>query len=187
MGSYLATVARLAVLAVLVLIALVSMRVLIELAIEKRRERRLAATRDISALRPADFEQYVAVLFEKAGYRVRRKGGSGDHGVDLLVKRGGITSVVQCKRYEDTIGPSIVREFIGAMTNAGIEDGLLITTSDFTAGAKREARRAPYKIDLVNGERLVHWARTYGLPGEVMDRGVKRGMDHSQGSGEVKR
>jgi restriction endonuclease Mrr len=180
MGSYLATVARLAVLAVLMLIALGFVRVLIELAIEKRRKRRLTATRDISTLSPSDFEQYVAALFEKAGYRVVRTGGSGDGGVDLLVKRRGTTSVVQCKRYEDTIGPSTIRELIGAMTNAGIKDGLLITTSDFTAGAEREARRAPYKIDLVDGERLVHWARTYGLPGEVMDRGEARNRSQAR-------
>jgi len=171
MKSYLGTVALLASLAALLLIALAFGRVLIELGIERRRKGRLATTRDICALSPSDFEEYVAVLFEKAGYRVRRTGGSGDHGVDLMVKRDGTTSVVQCKRYGDAIGPRTVRELIGAMTNAGVQDGLLITTSGFTAGAEQEVRKAPYTISLIDGEALIRWARTYGLPGEIMDRG----------------
>jgi restriction endonuclease Mrr len=176
MGSYLANVARLAILAVLVLIALGFARVLIQLGVEQRGKRRLAATRDICALSPSQFEAYVAVLFEKAGYRVRRTGGSGDHGVDLVVKRRSTRSIVQCKRYEDPIGPSTIRELIGAMTNAGVRDGFLITTSGFTEGAEREARKAPYRISLIDGERLVHWARTYGLPGEVLEQGVKQSV-----------
>lgn len=169
MDNYMATVARLAILAVLLLLTLAFARVLIELRIEQRRKRRLATTRDICALSPPDFEAYVAVLFEKAGYRVRRTGGSGDHGVDLKVKRRGKTSVVQCKRYEDPIGPSTIRELIGAMTNTGIGEGFLVTTSSFTAGAQREARKSPYNISLIDGQQLVQWAGTYGLPAEVMD------------------
>jgi restriction endonuclease Mrr len=169
MSNYLTTVARLAVLAVLFLLTMGFVRVLIELKIEQRRKRRLATTRDICALTPSEFEQYVAVLFEKAGYHVRQMGGSGDHGVDLEVKRGRTTGIVQCKRYEDAIGPSTVRELIGTMTNVGARNGFLITTSDFTEGARREAQKAPYEISLVDGEGLVRWARHYGLPGEVMD------------------
>lgn len=170
MDNYLATVARLSILVILLLIMLVFVRILIELRIERRRKRRLATTRDICALSPSQFEAYVALLFEKAHYHVQRTGGSGDHGVDLVVKRRGTTGVVQCKRYMEAIGPSTVREFIGAMTNAGMKEGFLVTTSGFTAGAEREARKAPYKISLIDGERLVSWARTYGLPGEVMNQ-----------------
>jgi restriction system protein len=88
-----------------------------------------------------------------------------------MVSRDGGASVVQCKRYEDNIGPSTIRELIGAMTNAGADQGFLVTTSRFTAGAERVARKAPYKIDLVDGVRLVQWARRYGLPAELMDAG----------------
>jgi len=170
MGNYTATVVRLAILAVLFLITLAFARVLIELKIEQRRKRRLAARRDIRALTPSQFEEYVAILLEKADYHVKRTGGSGDHGVDLAVRRGRTTGIVQCKRYEEAVGPSTIRELIGAMTNAGVEEGFLVTTSGFTAGAEREARKAPYKIRLIDGERLVDWAKTYDLPGKVMDQ-----------------
>lgn len=169
--SFWATFIRLAILVALSLVVVVFLRVLIQLKIEQRRRDRLLATRDIGALSPSQFEAYVGLLFESAGYRVRRTGGSGDRGIDLRVYRDGRMSVVQCKRYEDNVGPGTVREFIGAMTNAGAARGILVTTSGFTAGAEREARKAPYRIDLLDGERLVRWARQYGLPGELMDSG----------------
>lgn len=169
MSTYLATVVRLTILAVLFVVALGLARVLIELSVELRHKQQLASTRDIQSLTPSEFEQYVAVLFEEAGYRVRRTGGSGDRGVDLRVNRGGGAGVVQCKRYEDAVGPATVRELIGAMTNAEVREGYLVTTSTFTAGAESEAREAPYKVNLVDGEKLVRWARAYGFPGELMD------------------
>lgn len=169
MGTYLATVLRLAILAVLSVVALGLARVLIELSLELRRKQRLASTRGIQTLSPLEFEQYVAMLFEEAGYQVRHSGGSGDRGVDLTVSRGGTAGIVQCKRYEDAVGPGTVRELIGAMTNAGVREGYLVTTSTFTAGAESEARKAPYEVNLVDGEKLARWARAYGFPGTLMD------------------
>jgi restriction system protein len=167
--SFWATFVRLVILVALLLVVLVFVRVLIELKIEQRRRERLVTTRNILSLSPSEFEAYVGLLFEKAGYRVRPTGGSGDLGIDLMVNRNGQTSIVQCKRYEDNVGPSTVRELIGAMTNAGATRGFLVATSAFTAGAEREARKAPYTIRLVDGRGLVRWARRYGLPGELMD------------------
>jgi HJR/Mrr/RecB family endonuclease len=168
-NSLVATFIRLIVLATLLLVAVVFLRVLIELRIEQRRKRRLITASSICSLSPAEFEAYVGLLFEKAGYRVKRMGRSGDRGIDLVLHRNRRASVAQCKRYEDNVGPSTIRELIGAMTNAGANHGFLVTTSAFTTGAVREAREAPYRIDLVDGETLVRWARRHGLPGELAD------------------
>ncbi|MFO7740700.1 MAG: restriction endonuclease [Anaerolineae bacterium] len=164
--SFLTTFIRLGIVVFLLLIVVVFVRVLIELTIERRRKETLAATRDIRSLSPSEFEAYVGVLFERAGYRVRQTGGSGDRGIDLVVSRNGKSRVVQCKRYEDDIGPSAVRELIGAMTNAGATHGFLVTTSDFTPGAREEARKAPYEIGLLDGRTIVRWAGRYGLPAQ---------------------
>ncbi len=167
--GYLGIFTRLGIAAFLVLIGIGSVRVLIQIRIEKRRKERLAATEDIRSLKPSEFEAYVGVLFERSGYRVKQTGGKGDRGIDLMVNRNGKTSVVQCKRYGDDVGPGAVRELIGAMTNAGVTRGVLVTTSGFTSGAEREAGKAPYDIQLLNGSALVSWARRYGLPGAVME------------------
>jgi restriction system protein len=169
--GFLTTFLRLAITASLLVIAIVFIRVFIELRIEQRRKEMLAATRNICSLTPAEFEKYVGVLFEKEGYRVKRTGGSGDRGIDLVIYQNQQASVVQCKRYEDDIGPGAVRELIGAMTNAGATRGFLVTTSGFTTGAREEARKAPYQIRLLDGTEIVRWARKYGLPGEIMAQG----------------
>jgi restriction system protein len=175
-NSFPTTFLLLVALVVVLLIGLALARVLIGLRIEQRRKKKLIATRNICSLSPSEFEAYVGLLFERAGYRVKRVGGSGDRGIDLVVSRNQHAGVVQCKRYENSIGPSTVRELIGAMTNAGADHGFLVTTSTFTDGAQREARKAPYTIDLVDGERLVRWARRHGLPGELMDAGRSEGF-----------
>lgn len=169
--GFLVTLVQLAAVVCLLAIVIVFVRVLIQLRVDQRRKERLAATRDISSLSPADFEAYVGVLFAKAGYRVKQTGGRGDRGIDLVVSRNGKSRVVQCKRYGDDIGPGAVREFVGAMTNAQATRGFLVTTSGFTSGAEREAHTSPYDIRLLGGGALVRWARRYGLPGEVMDGG----------------
>jgi restriction endonuclease Mrr len=143
--GFLATFLRLGLVVFLLVIAIVFIRVFIELWIEERRKEALAATRNIHSLTPSEFEQYVGILFEKEGYRVKRTG------------------------YGDDIGPGAVRELIGAMTNARVTHGFLVTTSGFTDGAREEARNAPYEVRLVDGRGIVRWARKYGLPGELMD------------------
>jgi len=167
--SFLVTLLQLIVVVCLLAVLIVFVRVLIQLRVDQRRKERLAATRDICSLSPSEFEAYVGVLFEKAGYRVKQTGGRGDRGIDLVVSRNGRSRVVQCKRYGEDVGPGAVREFIGAMTNAQATHGFLVATSGFTTGARREAHEAPYDIGLLDGRAIVDWAARYGLPAEVMD------------------
>jgi restriction system protein len=60
----------------------------------------------------------------------------------------------QCKRWKGSVGASVVRDFRGAMVGRA-DKGLIITTGNFTAEARREATRdgAP-AIDLIDGETL---------------------------------
>jgi restriction system protein len=67
----------------------------------------------------------------------------------------GFPVLFQCKRYQGSVGPGIVRDFRGAMIGRA-DRGLIITTGTFSREAKAEATRdgAP-PIDLVDGEQLV--------------------------------
>ncbi len=60
----------------------------------------------------------------------------------------------QCKRYNDAIVPSQIRDFRGAMMGR-VDKGIFITTSTFTAQARREANRDGVPpIELVDAEKL---------------------------------
>jgi restriction system protein len=111
------------------------------------------------ALSPADFEKYVGALFRRKGYQVSLRGGSGDHGVDLeLVGQDGRRAIVQCKRYQHTVGEDIVRELFGTMIHERSIRGFLVTTAEISASAKRWAQGKP--ITLIDGPTLVEIAQS---------------------------
>ena len=63
--------------------------------------------------------------------------------------------IFQSKRYRDSIGAAVVRDFRGAMVGRA-EKGLLITTGGFTRDARAEATRDGVPpIDLIDGELLI--------------------------------
>jgi restriction system protein len=119
-------------------------------------------------LPPASFERLARRLLREAGFiSATVTGKSGDGGIDGIgVYRLSLVSFpvfFQCKRYRGSVGAGAVRDFRGAMSGRG-DKGLLITTGNFTAEAKREATRdgAP-PVDLIDGERLCDLLKDYEL------------------------
>jgi len=113
------------------------------------------------AMDPAAFERLCQRLLRESGFiEVEVTGRSGDGGIDGngIIRLAGLISfnvIFQCKRYRGAIGPSVVRDFRGAMVGRA-DKGLLITTGGFTKDARAEAIRdgAP-PIDLISGDLLV--------------------------------
>lgn len=112
---------------------------------------------ELYALSPSDFEKYVARLFRRKGYRVKLRGRSGDHGVDLMVTQpGGRRAIVQCKRYQHTISPEIVRELFGTLVHERVAHAFLVTTADISDAARAWARNKP--MTLIDGDTLLQIA-----------------------------
>ena len=112
---------------------------------------------DLYALSPAEFERYVAWLFRQKGYNVKVCGRSGDHGVDLeLTRPGRQKAIVQCKRYQKTVGPDVVRELFGTLVHERAVHAFLVTTADISDAARQWARYKP--ITLIDGRTLVQVA-----------------------------
>lgn len=122
----------------------------------------------LKALKPERFEHLAKRVLREAGFvQVEVTGRSGDEGIDGKgIYRPSLVSFpvfFQCKRYGKTVGASKVRDFRGAMAGRG-DQGLLITTGNFTPEAKAEASRpgAPL-IDLIDGEQLCDLLKEHGL------------------------
>jgi len=64
----------------------------------------------IRALPWREFELLVAEAYRRKGYRVAERGGGGaDGGIDIELRAGGKTLVVQCKRWKTrTVGVAMV-------------------------------------------------------------------------------
>jgi restriction system protein len=128
----------------------------------RRRRRRLRTLEGFLALSPTGFEQAVAGLLRRLGYRhVRAVGGAGDLGVDIVCRGGaGELIVVQCKRYRPghRVGSPDIQRFIGmAFIHHHAARAIFVTTSDYTQAARRLARDHP--IHLIDGDRLVELAQ----------------------------
>jgi restriction system protein len=110
---------------------------------------------------PIAFEAFVGKQFRKMGARVEDTQASADEGVDLILRKGRRMAVVQCKRYQGSVGQPVVRDLYGVMRHMSADEAYLVTTGTITRAARRWAEDKP--IHLVDGHRLVEWARTNRL------------------------
>ena len=111
---------------------------------------------------PEKFEELIRLLLEEMDFEeTLRTQYSNDKGVDVrgVLRMNAITKTnlaVQAKRWGSNVGSQTIRDLRGSLNIADGEQGLIITTSDFTASAKEEATvvgRTP--ISLINGKQLV--------------------------------
>lgn len=92
------------------------------------------------------FEHELAALFRNQGYRVEVTKGSGDHGVDIILRHAGRTTLVQCKQQTDPVGPAVARELYGALIHFGADDGILASVSGVTRGVHAFFADKPLRV-----------------------------------------
>ena len=110
-------------------------------------------------------ELLIALGFDEATVEVTSHGG--DAGIDVrgVLRASGITDVnaaVQVKRWKHNVQSRTVRDLRGSLTVH--QQGIVITTSDFSKGAQKEAQE-PGKtpISLVNGNQLLDLLVKHGI------------------------
>ncbi len=109
---------------------------------------------------PADFEALIGQLLVTLGFDdVEVTARSGDGGIDVrgtLVVGDVIRTrmAVQVKRWKSNVQAPTVQQVRGSLGTH--EQGLIITTSDFSKGAYEEAERPnAVPVALMNGKQLV--------------------------------
>lgn len=107
-----------------------------------------------------EFEELIARLLAEVGFEeIEMTGRGGDGGIDVratLVVGDVIRTrmAVQVKRWKRNVQAPIVQQVRGSL--GAQEQGLIVTTSDFSPGARREAGRPDaIPVALMNGEQLV--------------------------------
>lgn len=121
---------------------------------------------------PSFFERLVVDLLVKMGYGGSREdagqtvGGTGDGGIDGVINedRLGLDVIcVQAKRWDGTVGRPIVQAFAGSLEGVRAKKGVLITTSNFSAGAQQYVKQIEKKIVLVDGKQLAKLMVEHGI------------------------
>lgn len=120
---------------------------------------------------PGDFERVIADLLERLEYgsiadgTIKVTGRSGDGGIDgecAMDRLGLYKAMFQAKRWTRTVTPDDVRGFIGALNIKRVDQGIFVTTSDFTQQARNEAIQSG-KVKLIDGKTLARVMVEAGL------------------------
>jgi restriction system protein len=108
----------------------------------------------LRALSWARFEQLVGEAYRRQGYAIEETGqGGADGGVDLLLRKDGATTLVQCKQWRSRqVGVSVVREMHGLMHHHGAAAVKIVCTGVFSSDCYRFAVGKP--LELVDGVEL---------------------------------
>ncbi|MDF7801289.1 HTH domain-containing protein [Pontiellaceae bacterium B1224] len=127
---------------------------------QSNRKARTALLNKVKAMPPADFEELIGELLASIGFdEVEVTSRSKDGGIDVrgtLVVGDVIRTrlAVQVKRWKNNIQAPVIQQVRGSL--GAHEQGLIITTSDFSKGACKEAERPDATpVGLMTGEQLV--------------------------------
>ena len=114
----------------------------------------------VSELSWQEFERLVGEMYRRQEYSVEHTGSDGgDGGIDLRLRHGGKTTLVQCKHWKTwNVGVKEVRELRGVVASEGAHHGILVTYGSFTDDAIDFARKNP--ITLVAGPELEQMMRS---------------------------
>jgi restriction system protein len=96
---------------------------------------KLNKIRHFDGLNGYQFEDWLKELFEIKGYKVIRTKLSGDQGADLLIKKDGIKTVVQSKKYIGPVTNKAIQEVVASKRHYDAENAMVVTTGTFTKSA----------------------------------------------------
>ena len=78
------------------------------------------------------FEEEVAKIFILNGYHAIVTKGSGDGGVDIILKKDGYKAIVQCKHYKNPVPPEPIRALWGCKDDFEADEVILVASSGIT-------------------------------------------------------
>lgn len=94
-----------------------------------------------------EFEKEVGKLFEACGYNAKVTKGSGDGGVDVILYKDGVKSIVQCKHHKNPVSVEPIRALWGCMNDFSANEAIFIASSGYTSGCYDFVRdKANYKL-----------------------------------------
>jgi len=119
--------------------------------------------RAIYDLTPRQFEEFVAELMEKRGYRVDLTKATRDGGKDLIVANhhdiGNFIFYIECKKYapSNPVGVNLVRELAGTVLADRVTAGIMVTSSYFSPDAVIFSSQLKHQLSLVDFLKLKDW------------------------------
>lgn len=112
------------------------------------------------SLRGRAFEYELASLFKKKGYSVETTPPTGDAGVDLILRKGGTKTIVQCKAHAKKIGIGTARELSACLRDFSADRAIIACLEGVTRPVTDYIKDKP--IDVIDVHDIVEMQRRYG-------------------------
>ena len=130
--------------------------------------RRQTSLQSIRSLNWADFERLVTEAFRRQGYNAWNTPVGPDGGVDIILRKAGRTTLVQCKQWEQSkVGVKPVRELAGVIAAHKADAGIFVCSGGYTREAVEFARAS--SIELIDGPRLAAMIQIDRYPAQRCD------------------
>lgn len=130
--------------------------------------RRQTSLQSIRSLGWADFERLVTEAFRRQGYSARRTPVGPDGGIDIILRKAGRTTLVQCKQWKQSkVGVKPVRELAGIVAARKADAGIFVCSGGYTREAVEFARAS--KVELIDGPRLAGMMQIGRYPAQRRD------------------
>lgn len=123
---------------------------------------------------PRAFEQLVAELLSKQGYKIELTPYSKDGGKDIYAAKktdlGLFLFLIECKRYSphNHVGVEIIQRLYGNVMAENATAGILVTTSFFTKGAKEFQKNIEFRISLRDYLDIQKWISGHNLNNDTV-------------------
>lgn len=139
------------------------------------------------------FEELAEDVFKRNGYTTILTAPRKDDGADLILLENDSDkqlAIVECKKYrrDRRIGVHIIRALVGASIQWDTKHAVLLTTSDFTKGARAAAamyQSRGFRIDLADASELLRMLGAYDTRLPLLHRlSAKQRRDIIEGNAE---
>jgi restriction system protein len=100
-----------------------------------------------------EFEEFLGLLFRSHGYKANVTKTSGDYGADLVLRKNGLSVVVQAKRNNKNIGLNAIQEAHAAKAMYKAREAWVVTNRNYTEHALKLAKATGVK--LIGRDRLI--------------------------------
>lgn len=144
--------------------------------VRRRQLEAAAGIRALAGMHRREFSHFAIDAMKHRGYMIAPEQETLARGLqsDFVLQRDGLRWLLSCRHGAARIGAATIAEMVATMAMNGAIDGLLATTCEIEAGARKAARQA--RIKLVAGATL--WNETAPLLPESLREDVRAGADH---------
>jgi hypothetical protein len=109
------------------------------------------------------FENELACLFRRLGYKITQTPRTSDGGVDLILRKDDRITVVQCKAHDKKISIGVARELVASIQDFNAHDAIIACLEGVTKPVQQYIETKPIRVIDVHGILSLQKSIKFGL------------------------